>query len=68
MQTRSRAPRGKKTEIEEMISVAEICEALGISRRTFYEWRAKGRAPECFPSRTESCASNPPSTPAGSRP
>jgi excisionase family DNA binding protein len=49
MQAKRRAPRGKKTEIEEMISVAEICEALGISRRTFYEWRAKGRAPECFP-------------------
>lgn len=48
MQTRSRAPRGKKTEIEAYIRVAEICEALRISRRTFYEWRAKGRAPECF--------------------
>jgi predicted DNA-binding transcriptional regulator AlpA len=47
MQSRSRAPRGKKTEIEEMISVAEICKALGISARTFYEWRAKGLAPEC---------------------
>jgi predicted DNA-binding transcriptional regulator AlpA len=48
MQSRSRVPRGKKTEIEEMISVAEICKALGISTRTFYEWRAKGLAPECI--------------------
>jgi predicted site-specific integrase-resolvase len=48
MQTRNRAPRAKKTEIEEMISVADICKGLGISARTFYEWRAKGLAPECI--------------------
>ncbi|SMD14212.1 transcriptional regulator, AlpA family [Kibdelosporangium aridum] len=29
------------------IKVAQICADLGISRSTFYEWRAKGRAPRC---------------------
>ena len=48
MQTRNRVPRAKKIEIEEMISVAEICKALGISARTFYEWRAKDLAPDCI--------------------
>lgn len=48
MQARNRAPRAKKIPIEAYISVAEICEALGISTRTFYEWRAKGLAPECI--------------------
>jgi len=31
------------------LTVADICADLGISRRTFYEWRAKGTAPECIP-------------------
>jgi predicted DNA-binding transcriptional regulator AlpA len=26
----------------------EVCADLGISRRTFYEWRAKGKAPRCI--------------------
>jgi predicted DNA-binding transcriptional regulator AlpA len=30
------------------LTVADICADLDISRRTFYEWRAKGRAPQCF--------------------
>ena len=30
------------------LTVADICADLGISRRTFYEWRAKGRAPQCI--------------------
>ena len=29
------------------LTIAEVCADLGISRRTFYEWRAKGRAPRC---------------------
>jgi predicted DNA-binding transcriptional regulator AlpA len=29
------------------LTVADICADLGISRRTFYEWRAKGTAPKC---------------------
>jgi predicted DNA-binding transcriptional regulator AlpA len=31
------------------LTVADICADLGISRRTFYEWRAKGKAPRCIP-------------------
>jgi hypothetical protein len=27
------------------LTIAEVCADLGISRRTFYEWWAKGRAP-----------------------
>jgi excisionase family DNA binding protein len=30
------------------LSIAEVCEELGISRSTFYEWRAKRKAPPCF--------------------
>jgi excisionase family DNA binding protein len=30
------------------LTVREFCNELGISRSTFYEWRAKGRAPRCI--------------------
>lgn len=41
-QTREKPiPRGRLT-------VDYICDDLGISRRTFYEWRAKGTAPKCI--------------------
>ena len=30
------------------LTIADICTDLGISRRTFYEWRAKRRAPRCI--------------------
>ena len=30
------------------LTVDEICTDLDISRRTFYEWRAKGTAPKCI--------------------
>jgi excisionase family DNA binding protein len=33
--------------IIERLTVAEVCAELRISRSTFYEWRAKGRAPRC---------------------
>ncbi|SHL03556.1 transcriptional regulator, AlpA family [Pseudonocardia thermophila] len=32
----------------ERLTVAEVCAELGVSRSTFYEWRAKGRAPRCI--------------------
>ena len=28
------------------LTIVEVCADLGISRRTFYEWRMKGRAPK----------------------
>ncbi|WP_214412313.1 helix-turn-helix transcriptional regulator [Sphaerisporangium fuscum] len=30
------------------LTLAEFCEELQISPRTFYEWRAKRRAPRCI--------------------
>ena len=33
---------------QDRLTIAELCEELGISRSTFYEWRAKGRAPRCI--------------------
>jgi predicted DNA-binding transcriptional regulator AlpA len=31
------------------LTVREVCDDLGISPRTFYEWRAKGTGPKCIP-------------------
>src|SRR5258706_9239415 len=30
------------------LTIAEVCADLGISRRMFYEWRMKNRAPRCI--------------------
>jgi predicted DNA-binding transcriptional regulator AlpA len=30
------------------LTIADLCEELGIARSTFYDWRAKGRAPRCI--------------------
>ena len=30
------------------LTIAEVCEELGISRSTFYDWRAKRKAPPCI--------------------
>lgn len=30
------------------LTIADICRDLNIARRTFHEWRAKGRAPRCI--------------------
>ncbi|MGY4768943.1 helix-turn-helix transcriptional regulator [Kribbella sp. CWNU-51] len=30
------------------MTVAEVCDDLGISRSTFYEWRTKGTGPRCI--------------------
>ena len=38
---------GKSTQ-RGRLTVDDICDDLGISRRTFYEWRAKGNAPKCI--------------------
>lgn len=48
--TVNRIPPAKKTHPEDgKLTVAYICADLEISRRTFYEWRAKGKAPACIP-------------------
>ncbi|MGV9386073.1 helix-turn-helix transcriptional regulator [Nonomuraea sp. NPDC003707] len=36
------------TRLHVMLTVAEICTELKISRSTFYDWRQKGRAPRCI--------------------
>ena len=33
---------------DEMLTIAEVCRELRISRSTFYDWRAKHRAPRCL--------------------
>jgi len=30
------------------LTVTEVCEDLGVSRSTFYEWRTKGVGPRCI--------------------
>lgn len=30
------------------LTIAEVCEELNVSRSTFYDWRAKGKAPRCI--------------------
>ena len=32
----------------EKLTVAEVCQELKVSRSTFYDWRAKRRAPRCI--------------------
>ncbi|MFI2633188.1 helix-turn-helix transcriptional regulator [Streptomyces collinus] len=36
------------TRSRTMLTLAELCEELAISRSTFYDWRAKRRAPRCI--------------------
>ncbi|MGW7065991.1 helix-turn-helix transcriptional regulator [Streptomyces sp. NPDC054855] len=37
-----------KARSRAMLTLAEVCEELRISRSTFYDWRAKRRAPRCI--------------------
>ena len=30
------------------LTIAEVCAELNVSRSTFYDWRAKGKAPRCL--------------------
>ena len=34
--------------ISKHLTVAELCEELGISKSTFYDWRAARKAPACI--------------------
>lgn len=36
------------TTAAQRLTVADVCAELQISRKTFYEWRAKGTAPRCI--------------------
>lgn len=33
---------------KERLTIAELCAELDIARSTFYDWRAKGKAPRCI--------------------
>jgi predicted DNA-binding transcriptional regulator AlpA len=45
--TRSRAVPPSRRGSDEKLTLAEVCAELKIERSTFYDWRAKGRAPRC---------------------
>ena len=36
------------TAARAQLTIAEVCEELHVSRSTFYDWRAKGKAPHCL--------------------
>ncbi|MEY9934171.1 excisionase family DNA binding protein [Catenulispora sp. GP43] len=40
------AKRGRSTASDELLSIAEVCDELGVSRATFYRWRAHRKGPE----------------------
>lgn len=40
-------PARPETSRKGRLTVADFCAEMEISRRTFHEWRAKGRAPRC---------------------
>lgn len=40
--------RSSKRAITRHLTIKDVCEELGISRSTFYDWRAKRKAPPCF--------------------
>ena len=42
--TASRTGAASRTHL----TIAEVCIELHVSRSTFYDWRAKGRAPRCI--------------------
>jgi predicted DNA-binding transcriptional regulator AlpA len=48
------APRPWPVRVAELnagsdkLTLAQLCDELQIARSTFYDWRAKGRAPKCI--------------------
>jgi predicted DNA-binding transcriptional regulator AlpA len=41
-------PSVSTTIAKRHLTIADLCEELGIARSTFYDWRVKGRAPRCI--------------------
>lgn len=39
---------GKRVGNDRHMSIDDVCADLNIARSTFYEWRAKKRAPRCL--------------------
>jgi excisionase family DNA binding protein len=42
--TPGRWTSGARTQL----TIPQVCEELNVSRSTFYDWRAKGKAPRCL--------------------
>jgi excisionase family DNA binding protein len=40
--------RPSRSDLNEKLTVRELCAELKISRSTFYDWRQKGRGPRCI--------------------
>jgi predicted DNA-binding transcriptional regulator AlpA len=45
--TSQRRPAAGLTPEDPWLTVDQLCTKLQIARSTFYDWRAKGRAPKC---------------------
>ena len=45
--TSQRRPAAGPTREDSWLTVDQLCTELQIARSTFYDWRAKGRAPKC---------------------
>ncbi|WP_344136447.1 helix-turn-helix domain-containing protein [Luedemannella flava] len=41
-------PPRPRRPADQPMTVNELCEELHITRSTFYDWRAKRRAPKCY--------------------
>jgi predicted DNA-binding transcriptional regulator AlpA len=44
--TMKSATIARRRDPDEKLTLAEVCAELRIERSTFYDWRAKGRAPK----------------------
>jgi predicted DNA-binding transcriptional regulator AlpA len=42
------SPSKKSGYSADKLTLAQVCAELGISRSTFYDWRAKRKAPRCI--------------------
>ena len=40
--------RGARPGPRAHLTITDVCDELGIARSTFYDWRAKQRAPRCI--------------------
>jgi predicted DNA-binding transcriptional regulator AlpA len=40
--------RGASPGSRKHLTIADVCDELDVARSTFYDWRAKGRAPRCI--------------------
>ena len=40
--------RGSAPGPRKHLTIAAVCDELDVARSTFYDWRAKGRAPRCI--------------------